>query len=647
MTKNDLSSAATAAGAARKPGAWLLQLFGEVPRRESDLADYTITRRVIFISLLATVIGFACSFVAWALLRLIGFFTNLFFYQRIGFEMVSPAGHHLGHAVLLVPILGGLIVGLMARFGSEKIRGHGMPEAIDAILLRGAKLSPRVAFFKPVSAAIAIGSGGPFGAEGPIIMTGGACGSLIAQFFHLTDAERRTLLVSGSAAGMAAVFAAPVSATLLAVELFLFEWKPRSLVPVALAAAVAGTFRRRLLGLGPIFPTAPHAAFLGGRVLIGCAVLGLLAALLAAILSRSIYRIEDAFEHLPLHWMWWPAIGGVAIGVGGWIFPRALGVGYDVIADLVQGNFTWKLVAGILIVKSAMWALSLGSGTSGGIVAPLLMEGGALGGAAFLLVPQVFPDAGSGFWPLIAMGAVLTGAIGTPFTGIIFVIELSHDLNLALPLMIGCVVSYLCSTLMLPRSILTERISRRGYHVSREYSVDPLEFVSVREAMGETAMALPADLPVQELRQTLREYPESDGKSVFLVVREDRQLVGVLTAKDIQNLQKKYAEGHPSNPPLRDMVQREPIIAYPDEPLRAVAQRMAASGLTRLPVVERREHSEGAGELVGVISLQDLLKGRVANLEAERRRERVLAMSVFLPQRAPAREPEQPAVSQD
>src|SRR5215475_13817402 len=284
------------------------------------LGDFTTTWRVLPISGLAIVIGVVSAYVALALLRLIGFFTNLFFYGRIRFDLVSPAGHHLGGWVVLIPVIGGLIVGLMARFGSDRIRGHGIPEAIEAILLRGAKVEPRVAILKPVSAAIAIGSGGPFGAEGPIIMTGGAFGSLIAQFFHLTNAERKTLLVAGAAAGMSATFAAPFAAVLLAVELLLFEWKPRSFIPVVLASVAAEAARIHLLGPGPIFPVPSHPVALAPSILFGCVAAGLLSGLLSAALTQLVYGVEDAFAHLKrIHWMWWPAMGGVVVGIGGLI----------------------------------------------------------------------------------------------------------------------------------------------------------------------------------------------------------------------------------------------------------------------------------------------------------------------------------------
>jgi chloride channel protein, CIC family len=309
-------------------------------------------------------------------------------------------------------VVGSLVVGLMARYGSERIRGHGIPEAIESILMNGSRIHPKLALLKPVSAAISIGSGGPFGAEGPIIMTGGAIGSLIAQFFHLTSAERKTLLVAGAAAGMPATFAAPLSAVLLAVELLLFEWKPRSAIPVALASATAGVMRRYILGLGPLFPVSVHPIFIGPVGIAGCVLIGLAAGALSALLTIGVHAAEDAFQKLPIHWMWWPAIGGLFVGIGGFIFPQALGVGYDMIGLLLAGDVGLKFMAGVLLVKSAIWMISLGSGTSGGVLAPLLMMGAALGGLAGMFLPQF----GQGFWPLVSMGAILGGTMRAPLS---------------------------------------------------------------------------------------------------------------------------------------------------------------------------------------------------------------------------------------
>ena len=347
----------------------------------------------------------------------------------------------------------------MARFGSERIRGHGIPEALESILINGSKVQPRLAVLKPLSSAISIGSGGPFGAEGPIIMTGGAIGSIVAQLFHLTAAERKTLLVAGAAAGMAATFATPVAAVLLAVELLLFEWKPRSAIPVALASATAGAARRYILGLGPLFPVPQHSIFIGPQGLAGCVIAGLLAGLLSALLTLGVYAAEDLFKKLPIHWMWWPAIGGLFVGLGGMIFPQALGVGYDTIQALLQGDVPRTIIAGVLLVKSAIWIISLGSGTSGGVLAPLLMMGAALGGVESMFLPHE----GAGFWPLVSMGAILGGTMRAPFTAILFALELTHDINVLLPLLVAAMLAHATTVLLLKRSILTEKVARRGF----------------------------------------------------------------------------------------------------------------------------------------------------------------------------------------
>ena len=577
------------------------------------LGDFTITPRVMWISLLAVGIGLVSSYVAFILLKLIGLFTNLFFFQRWGTALVSPAGNHLGIWEVLVPISGGLIVGLMARYGSERIRGHGIPEAIEAILINGSKVEPKVAVLKPLSSAISIGSGGPFGAEGPIIMTGGAFGSMIAQLFRLSDVERKTLLVAGAAGGMSATFASPLAAVLLAVELLLFEWKPRSLIPVALASVTADAARGYILGLGPLFPTPPHPVSIGASGLLGCVLAGLLAGLLSALLTAAVYAAEDAFRLLPIHWMWWPVLGGLVIGLGGLIFPQALGVGYDTIGALLRGSVPQNMILGILLVKSVIWAVSLGSGTSGGVLAPLLMIGGALGGmeATFL------PNQGAGFWPLVSMGAILGGTMRSPFTGVIFALELTHDVNMLLPLLLAVTIAHGFTVLTLRRSILTEKVSRRGYHLSREYAVDPLEILFVREVMRSNIVALPAKTLQRELAQSLRTGPERRRQLLYPVVDEEKRLVGVITRN---NLEKILQDRDGPSRPLAELSKPDPVVAYADEPLRMVVYRMAETGFTRLPVVER----EDTRKLAGIVSLQDLLRARTRALEQERRRERVL-----------------------
>jgi chloride channel protein, CIC family len=526
--------------------------------RSSDLkhlGDFEVTRRVLAIAALALPIGALSAGVAWALLRLIGLITNLVFYQRFGIELVAPSGaHDPPLLILLAPVCGGLVIGLVARFGSEKIRGHGIPEAIESILLAGSRIQPRVALLKPLSSAIAIGTGGPFGAEGPIIMTGGAFGSISAQFLHLTADERKTLLVCGAAAGMAATFDAPLASVLLAVELLLFEWRPRSFIPVAAAVAVATALRVPLLGAGPVFPAPSGALHLDASALLLCVAAGALAGLLALLATGLVYLAEDGYSRLPIHWMWWPAIGGLVIGLGGLAVPQALGVGYDVIAAELNGSIGLRLIVGILVVKTLIWSLSLGSGTSGGVLAPMLMIGGALGGLEATVFPQVAP----GFWPLIGLAGVLGGVMRSPLTGVVFALELTHRYEALLPLLIAATAAYAVSVLLLRRSVLTEKLARRGVHLSREYSIDPLEVLFVGDVMSAEAT------------------PEPEGEPAPRV--------------------------------------------FADDTLRRVAYLMAESGHTVLPVVERAAPERS----VGTIGLQQLLAGRLRDLDEERHRTRVL-----------------------
>jgi H+/Cl- antiporter ClcA/CBS domain-containing protein len=576
-----------------------------------ELGDFTTTARVIPISALALGIGVAAAFVAAALLKLIGLFTNLFFFQRVDTTLTSPAGHHLGAWVILVPVVGAAIIGFMARYGSDRIRGHGIPEAIEAILINGSRVQPKVALLKPLSSAISIGSGGPFGAEGPIIMTGGALGSLIAQFFHLTSAERKTLLVAGAAAGMSATFAAPVASVMLAVELLLFEWKPRSLIPVSLASVAAVAVRRQILGLGPLFPVPPHPTFIGTTGLVACVVVGLLAGALSALLTTAVYASEDAFARLPIHWMWWPPIGGLVIGLGGFLFPQALGVGYDVIGGLLQGDTPMKIVVGVLVVKSIIWAVSLGSGTSGGVLAPLLMIGGALGG----LEARVLPWEGVGFWPLVSMGAILGGTMRSPLTAVIFALELTHDVSVMLPLLLAVTVAHGFTVLTLRRSILTEKVSRRGYHLSREYAIDPLEIVFAREAVRTAIVAVPAGSTRRAAADLERAARRE--QRLFPIVSGENRLIGVVARGKLRTWLRDEHDGRT----LDEIVEHKPVVAHADESLRTIVFRMAETGLTRMPVIMGR-----GGVLVGMLALTDLLLARTRVLEAERRRERVLGI---------------------
>jgi chloride channel protein, CIC family len=578
------------------------------------LGDFTAGRRMLLLAAIAIGIGVIASYVAFALLKLIALFTNLFYFHEASFASTSPANHALGVAAVAVPVFGALIIGMMARYGSERIRGHGIPEALEAILVNGSRVDPKVAVLKPVSSAISIGSGGPFGAEGPIIMTGGAFGSIIAQLVSLTAAERKTLLVAGAAAGMSATFATPLAAILLAVELLLFEWKPRSFVPVALASATAAIARQFILGPGPLFPMPAHPAFAGVDVLGCCILAGIGAGLLSAMLTYAVYAAEDSFKKLPIHWMWWPAFGGLAIGLGGLVAPRALGVGYDVIADLLHEGMVPRVVLTLVVVKALIWSISLGSGTSGGVLAPLLMMGGALGG----LESHVFPDAGLGFWPLVGMGAILGGTMRSPLTGIVFAVELTHDMNMFLPLVIAVTVAHAFTVLLLPRSILTEKVARRGFHVSREYAIDELEILFARDAMQTDVIVLPATGTARDALALIPVPRHEKSQHLFPVCDESGNLVGAIPFVTLQ--------GDP-DVPLPSLVDPAPPTIFSNETLRTAVGRMAETGATRLLVVNPSDGSK----LVGKLALHDVLKARNRHLLDERRRERVLPWEYLVP----------------
>jgi chloride channel protein, CIC family len=584
---------------------------------DAELGDFTTTARVVPISLLAVFIGALGALLASALLALINFFTQLFFFQRVSLAPISPAEHTLGPAAVLVTVAGALIIGVMARYGSERIRGHGIPEALESILTKGSRVEPRVALLKPVSSAISIGSGGPFGAEGPIIMTGGAVGSIIAQLFHFSSAERKTLLVAGAAAGMSATFAAPMASLVLAVELLLFELKPRSLVPVALASATAALVRHYLLGNGPLFPVPEHAAFLGPSGLLGCVAMGVLAGGLSLLITRSVYAAEDAFLKLPIHWMWWPAIGAVFVGLGGLIEPRALGVGYENIAALLRGTPTLRETAALVVVKWAIWAVYLGSGTSGGVLAPLLMMGCALGGVA----APFLPDEGAGFWPMIAMGAILGGTMRAPLTGVVFAVELTGDFGSVLPLLVAAVVAHGFTVLTVKRSILTEKVARRGFHVTREYSIDPFEVLFVRDVMHSSVVVIPARATATEVSELLKSqmgrveplYPLVDAKGQFS---------GIVTREELESWVQCSGAGQ-----VYQLANSTPVTAYEDEPLGIVLNRMAQTGATRLPVLDRDEPTK----LAGMLTLAHTLKAKKRHLEEETRRERAKAVDLLMP----------------
>ncbi len=583
---------------------------------ERQMGDFTTTPSILRLVPLAIAIGAVGAGISLVLLDMIGFFTNLLYYQRISVQLVSPNANTLGVVAVIIPVGGGLIVGLMARFGSEQIRGHGIPEAMERILINGSKVQPRLAVLKPISSAISIGTGGPFGAEGPIILTGGAVGSIVGQLFHLTAAQRRSLLVAGAAAGMSAVFGTPVAATLFGVELLAFEFRPRSMALIGIAAATADGLRMvmadaHLVAPQPIFPVPGHAP-LGGVVLLGAVAVGVACGGAAWLMTQAVYRFEDAYKKLTghLHWMWWPMIGGLIIGVGGLINPRALGVGYDSIHAELLGQLGISALVSLFVVKLVIWSGALGSGTSGGILAPILMMGAALGG----VLGHLLPGASPGIWALIGMAGALAGVTRSPFTAIIFAFELTHDQNSLLALLVVATVSHLVSVLVLKRSILTEKVARRGFHVMREYAVDPLEATFVREVMDAEVFTVDPSRPIAEVYQALPEGSSERRQRLYPVINGNGRLVGVLLWSAVL-----ACKEHPAAM-VSDAMVAPSAVAFPDEILRSIADRMAGLDIGVIPVVDRSDRSR----LLGLITQFDLLRARQKLLEEERHAERVL-----------------------
>ena len=583
----------------------------EVP---DDLRDFSADRRLLVLCAMALVTGTLGAWSAWVLLKLIALVTNLAYFHDL-----STATSYLSHAKLalssiLIPVIGGLIVGTIGRYGTDKIRGHGIPEALEAILTGQSRIQPRLAIWKPLSSAIAIGTGGPFGAEGPIIMTGGALGSLFAQFFSLSPAERKTLLAAGAAAGMTAIFGTPVASVLLAIEVMLFEWKPRSFVPVVVSAIVAIAWRPWLVGVWPLFahsgmPAMPWWSFAL------CAAVGVVAGLQSVITTGALYWIEELYEKLPIHWMWWPALGGIVVGIGGLIDPAALGVGYDNIQSLINGAVVMHAAIALLIVKSVIWVVALASGTSGGTLAPLLMMGGAVG----VLEAHILPFGTSGFWALIAMAAVLGGTLRCPLTSTVFAVELTGDLRVMPAVVIACAASYAVTVLLMRRSILTERLARRGRHMTYEYSIDPFEVMRVREIMVQPAHTLIASMSTED---TLAFFDTEHGVKrhrSYPVVDDTGHVVGMVSRSDALRWSR---EGWRGGETLADRVDgREVFVGYPDERVGELADRMIASNVGRVPIIDR-----ASGKLVGLVARRDLLRVRAHAAKLEQDRSRIMTV---------------------
>ncbi len=554
--------------------------------------------RVLFLSALAIGVAVAAALVAQALTALIGLVTNAAYYGRFSTSFASPAQNHLGLWAVLVPAAGGIVVGIMARYGSRAIRGHGIPEAMEQVLTNESRIAPRLTILKPVASAIAIGTGGPFGAEGPIIATGGAMGSLVGQLLHTTATERKILLAAGAAAGMSAIFGSPVSAVILAIELLLFEFRARSVIPVALASVTAAGMRALLVGTKPVF-AMPTLHPISSTGLVFYVVLGALMGLFAVGVTKWAYAVEDAFEHLPIHWMWWPAIGGVVVGVIGLFAPRTLGIGYNNIEQMVNGELVGRAVLFLCVMKLISWSIALGSGTSGGTLAPLFTIGGGLGsflgGWAAMLFPQFGIDARVA--ALVGMAAIFAGASRALLTSVVFAFETTQQPMALLPLLGGCTAAYLVSCLLMRNTIMTEKIERRGTRAPSEYSIDPLEQIRAGEIASKNLVTLAASDTLKEVRDWLSSGNVQSHHQGFPVIDENNDTIGVVTRRDLLNPHESDARR------VRELVKRAPICVYDDNSLRQAADVMTREGVGRVLCVARNEPEK----IVGILTRGDLL----------------------------------------
>lgn len=578
------------------------------------LRDFTTDARVLLIAGIAVVVATAGLFAGIALLKLIRLATNIAYFGQFTLADLKLQDTPFGYASVFVPVIGALIIGVMARFGSDKIRGHGIPEAIEAIMLGRSRLDAKVAILKPLSSAVSIGTGGPFGAEGPIIMTGGAIGSLIAQMLPVSDNERKTLLVAGAAAGMTTVFGTPIAAIMLAVELLLFEWTPRSFIPVAVAAVIAEVERTMLHLPGPIFP------FQGGMevsfpALAGWVLVGMAAGLLSGLLTQMVYACEDGFQKLPIHWMWWPMLGGLVVGIGGLIEPQALGVGYDNIADMLDGRTIATAALTLLVVKAIIWSVALGSGTSGGVLAPLLIMGGAMGAVLAGFLPAADP----GFWALLAMAATMGGTMRAPLTATFFAVELTGNTHVLVPLIAATATAHAVTVLLMKRSILTEKIARRGHHMVREYRVDPFALTRVREVMTSEVESVPATMTLHGAAAFLT-APETRHPS-FPVVDEEGHVLGVIDPPAI--LRWRRAGKHRTTTLGELLAGSKVTLAYPDEYLEGLSDKLLMANVSHLPVVTREN-----ARLVGYVGWKDLMRVRSKKQAEERDRSALLGFRI-------------------
>jgi chloride channel protein, CIC family len=554
-------------------------------------------KRILLISCLSFFISIVVSFIAKLLVYLIYFFTNVSFFGNFSFHYISPADNTLGIFVIAIPLIGGLVVGLIALYGSEAIRGHGIPEAMEQILTNQSKIKPVITFFKPLSAAISIGTGGPFGAEGPIIATGGALGSTIGQLTKITHNERKILLAAGATAGMAAIFGSPVAAIFLAIELLLFEFSPRSIIPVSIACVTGAAGHHFLFGTGPVFSMLP-VTVPGNWAIATYSVLGIIIGLLSVVVSKAIYIIEDAFEKIPIHWMWWPAIGGIAVGVIGYFAPSTLGVGYDNITNLLIGNTTLYVLFSLFLLKFISWAIALGSGTSGGTLAPLLTIGGAAGALLGRVFIHYFP--GSGITiplaALIGMSAMFAGASRALLTSIIFAVETTSQSNAILPLLGACVASYFVSFFLMKNTIMTEKIARRGIKTPDSFVPDLLEKISVGQVIKENGIIFSEDNTIEEIREWLGKEP--DYKANYFVISSDEgEYKGIVSSSTIMS------HLHQTDEKIGALIKRKTTFINIENSLRSAVEMMAKENVDILPVVAK----ENSNNLIGILAYQDII----------------------------------------
>jgi chloride channel protein, CIC family len=553
--------------------------------------------RIVLVSFLAAGIGLLSGIVAYILYKLIGLFTNLAFFHRWSTSFISVGDRHLGWWVILIPVIGGLIVGVMAKYGTDKIKGHGIPEAMEAVLTTRSRIAPRVALLKPISAAIAIGTGGPFGAEGPIIQTGGAIGSLVGQVLHTTAVERKVLLACGAAAGMSATFNTPIAGVIIAIELLLFEFKSRSFIPLVVASTLATEVHMQLLGPGPMFPVAAMN-FGIPRALPFYLVLGVVCGLAAVAETKALYWVEDTFEKLPIDELWWPAIGALLLGIIGFFVPRVFGVGYDSIGDILNGQLVWKVLLMVMVAKFAALVISLGSGTSGGLLAPTFLWSSAMGGLFAIIGNKLFPAAhlSPGAFALVAMGAVFGAASRATFTFIIFAFEITRDYNSVLPLMLVAVIADGIAMLLMPRSsIMTEKLVRRGLRVHQDYEADALAQATVGETMDKEAPVVPASTKVREMAERIARHDPALGRhGAWLIMDEKSRLAGIVTRGDIVRALDNDSSGTMK---VQDAGSTHVVVTYSDELVSEAAAKLLRYNFGRMPVVDRVDEKKVLGYL--------------------------------------------------